>query len=267
MGGRVAGKVAVVVGAGVIDEGWGIGRAVAALYAREGAKVFAVDVDHEKAIKTRDVIRAEGGVCEAHQVDATSSASVKAMVDACVTAYGRIDILHNNVGISSVGGLLDLPEETWNRDIAVNLTSAFLTCRHAVPVMLKGGGGAIVNTASVMGVRYFYRPVLGYATAKAGVIQLTRWIAVEFLEKGIRANCVVPGVIDTPRARWRMKNIWNMSDDEIEQGAADRAKQAPGGKLGNAWDIANAALYLASDEARYVTGTELVVDGGLLARS
>lgn len=267
MGGRVAGKVALVVGAGVVDEGWGIGRAVAALYAREGAKVFAADVDHEKAIRTRDVIRAEGGTCEAHQVDATNSASVKAMVDACVKAYGRIDILHNNVGVSSVGGLLDLPEETWHRDIAINLDSAFLTCRHTVPVMLNGGGGSIVNTASVMGVRYFYRPVIGYATAKAGVIQLTRWIAVEFRDKGIRANCVVPGVIDTPRAKWRMKNHWNMSDEQIAQGIADRAKQAPGGKVGDAWDIARAALYLASDESRYVTGTELVVDNGLLAQS
>jgi len=267
MGGRVSGKVAIVVGAGVVDEGWGIGRAAATLYAREGARVFAADLDHEKAIKTRDIIRAEGRTCEAHQVDATRSDSVKAMVDACMETYGRVDILHNNVGISSVGGLIDLPEDTWYRDIAVNLHSVFLSCRHTVPAMLKGGGGAIVNTASVMGVRYFHRPVIGYATAKAGVIQLTRWIAIEFQERNIRANCVVPGVIDTPRAAWRMRNQWNLSGEALEKKLADRAQAAPGGKMGNAWDIAQAALYLASDDARYVTGTELVVDGGILARS
>jgi NAD(P)-dependent dehydrogenase (short-subunit alcohol dehydrogenase family) len=266
MAGRLAGKAALVVGGGAVAEGWGIGRAISVLFAREGAKVFCADLDPAAARRTQELIEAEGGTCVPGQVDATDSASVLATVNACVAAFGRIDILHNNVGVSTGGGLLDLTEEQWDRDIAVNLKSAFLACRHTVPLMRDAGGGSIVHTASINGKRHTVRNVIAYSAAKGGMLQLSRNIAHEFLAVGIRSNCVVPGMIETPRGAFRMKNELGWTDEKIAQTLADRRSFMPGARVGTGWDIAYAALYLASDESKYVTGSEVIVDGGLSSR-
>lgn len=263
MAGRMQDKVVIVVGAGASGPGWGNGKAAAVLYAREGAKVFAVDNRLEAAQQTRDLIAQEGGQCTAHATDVASSSSVQDMVQACVRQYGRIDVLHNNVGIVETGGPVETSEESWNRVIAINQSSVFLTCKHVLPTMLEQQSGAIVNIASVAALRWIGFPYLAYSAAKAAMIAMTTNMAVQYAAQGIRANCVLPGFMNTPLIREPLaKSYGGDVDSMIEQ----RDKLSPTGKMGDAWDTAYAALFLASDEARYVNGTQLVVDGGLSAR-
>jgi NAD(P)-dependent dehydrogenase (short-subunit alcohol dehydrogenase family) len=256
--GRLEGKVAIVAGAGAIAEGWGNGKATAVLFAREGARVFAVDRDLEAARETEAIIRAEGGECTAHRADVASAAEVDAMVTACLAAYGRIDVLFNNVGIQIVGGPLEIAEEEFERLMAVNVKSMYLTCRAVIPVMLRQGGGAIVNNASTAGIRYTY-PNVGYAASKGAVLQLTQSIGVQYASRGIRCNAVLPGYIATPRITARLKRS---NPDDWEDKLKERLDQLPAARFGTGWDIAHAVLYPASDEAAFVTAAELVVDGG-----
>jgi NAD(P)-dependent dehydrogenase (short-subunit alcohol dehydrogenase family) len=255
---RLANKVAIVAGAGSVAPGWSNGKATAVLFAREGAKVFAVDRDLAAARDTKAAIDAEGGQCIAHQADVSVASEVEAMVAACVAAYGRVDILFNNVGIQVVGGPLEISEQDWDRLMTVNAKSMYLTCRAVIPIMLKQGGGSIVNNASVAGHRFSYANV-GYAASKGAVRQLTQNIGVQYAAQGIRCNAVLPGYIATPRITDRLKRS-NPSD--YENKIRERAMSVPSGRLGDAWDVAFAVLYLASDEAKYVTAAELVVDGG-----
>ena len=176
---RLKDKVAIVTGAGSVGPGWGNGKATAVLFAREGAKVVAVDINLAAAEETKGIIDGEGGECTVHKADVSEFDEVKAMVDRCLETYGRIDILHNNVGIVVVGGPVETSEETWDRVSAVNLKSMFLTCKHVLPHMERQGGGAIVNISSIAGIRYTGIPYITYYTTKAGILELTQGIALQ----------------------------------------------------------------------------------------
>lgn len=264
MAGRLQDKVALVTGAGCVGPGWGNGRATAVLFAREGAKVFAVDKNGDSMRETLDCVAEFGGVIKAHECDVTQSASVKGMIDACVAAFGRLDVLVNNVGGSAAGGPVELSEEAWDGQINYNLKSVFLACKHALPIMERQGGGAIVNLASTSGLRFTGSPQVGYAASKAAVIQLSRVVAVQYANKGIRVNTVVPGQLHTPMVEARLAK--QRTGGDIDALLKTRVSRIPLGFMGDGRDTANAALFLASDEARFVTGTEIVVDGGMIAR-
>jgi len=257
-------KVALVTGAGCIGPGWGNGRATAVLFAREGAKVFAVDRSSAAMKETLDRVTEFGGAIKTYECDVTDNAAVKAMIEACFAAFGRIDVLVNNVGGSAAGGPVELSEEAWDAQIDSNLKSVFLTCKHVLPVMERQGGGAIVNLASTSGLRWTGSPQVGYAASKAGVIQLSRVVAVQYANKGIRVNTVVPGQLHTPMVEARLAT--QRAGGDVEKLLKSRVERIPQGFMGDGRDTANAALFLASDEARFVTGTEIIVDGGMVAR-
>ncbi|HEY0522347.1 MAG TPA: SDR family NAD(P)-dependent oxidoreductase [Stellaceae bacterium] len=259
----LAGKIAVVTGSGSSGPGWGNGKATAVLFARQGATVIGVDVNGEAAAETQRLIESEGGSSIALTSDVTDAEQVRALIADTAARFGRIDVLVNNVGRSEPGGPVELDEETWDAQMALNVKSAFLTCKQVLPVMERqGGGGAIVNVSSVAGLRYIGKPQVGYSAAKAALIQFTRVTAVLYAAKGIRLNCVVPGLMDTPLVQ-RLAEKYAGGD--LEGFRAHRDGQVPMGRMGDGWDVAHAALFLASDEAKYVTATEIVVDGGLTA--
>jgi hypothetical protein len=263
MSGRFAGKVALVAGAGCIGPGWGNGRAAAVKFAQEGAKVFAVDRNAEAMTETVARVGNDGEITT-HVCDVTDDAQVGAMAEACRKAFGRIDILVNNVGGSAAGGAAELSEDAWDNQIDYNLKSVFLGCRHVIPIMIGQGGGAIVNMASTSGTRYTGSPQIGYASAKAAIIQFSRVTAVQYAGKGIRVNTVVPGQMHTPMVEARLAK--QRTGGDIEALLKARVARIPLGFMGDGRDTANAVLFLASDEARFITGTEIVVDGGMTAR-
>ncbi len=258
MDGRLTGKVALVFGAGSSAPGWGNGKATAVTYARAGARVVAVDKVTAAAVETAALIAGEGLTGLALTADVTRDDEVAAAVAATLSAYGRIDILHNNVGITEPGGPVETSADSWHRVIDTDLTSVFLTCKHVLPVMEAQGSGAIVNISSIAAIRHAY-PYIAYAAAKAGVNQFTASVARQYAGRGIRANAIMPGMMDTPMARRQIAAHYASEAEML------RARDAlcPMGFQGTAWDIAHAALFLASDEARYITGVCLPVDGGL----
>lgn len=264
MPGRLEGKVAIVTGAGCVGPGWGNGRAAAVLFANEGAHVLAVDKSTDAMRETLERARGTAGRITAHECDVTDSADVAAMIAACRSIYGRVDILINNVGGSTAGGPVELSEEAWDAQVDFNLKSVFLTCKHVLPVMEAQGGGAIVNTASTSGLRWTGAAQVAYAACKAGVIQFSRVVAVQYANKGIRVNSVVPGQMHTPMVETRLAK--QRSDGDVDALLRQRLARIPLGFMGDGRDTANAALFLASDEARFITGTEIVVDGGMTAR-
>lgn len=259
---RLDGKIALVTGCGSSGPGWGNGKAIAVLLARQGASVFGVDLDLEAAEATRELIRAEGGVAEVLAVDVTDQAQVGAMAAACIERFGRIDILVNNVGRSEPGGPVEMSEATWDEQMDVNVKSAFLTCKSVLPIMERQGGGAVVNISSVAGLRYVGKPQVAYAAGKAALMQFTRTTAVLYAGRGVRLNCVVPGLMFTPLVQRLAEKYANGDFDGF---VARRHQQVPMGRMGDAWDVAHAVLFLASDESRYITAQEIVVDGGLTA--
>jgi NAD(P)-dependent dehydrogenase (short-subunit alcohol dehydrogenase family) len=261
--GRLQDRVAIVFGAGSSGPGWGNGKATAVTFARQGAIVHVVDVNREAAEETRGIIAGEGGRAHAGAADVTNSESVKALVDSVAAAHGRIDILHNNVGITDMGGPVELSEEAWQRGLDINVTSAFLTCKHVLPVMLKHKRGAIVNVSSIAAVRYTGYPYISYYAGKSALNQFTVGIALQYAKDGIRANAIMPGMMNTPLI---YKQITGQYASDAEM-VAKRDAACPMGRMGTAWDVANAALFLASDEAAYVTGHCLPVDGGLSCRA
>lgn len=264
MPGRLAGKVAIVTGAGSVGDGWGNGRATAVVFAEEGARVLAVDRDPAPLEATLDLIADGGGTATGHSCDVTDTAAVQGMVAAAVDAYGGLDVLVNNVGGSRHGGPTELDEAGWQAQLDLNLTSAYLGCRHAIPAMRARGGGAIVNIASTSGLRFTGSPQVAYAAAKAGVIQLSRVTAVQHAPERIRVNTVVPGQLHTPMVEARLAH--QRAGGDVDALLAQRLARIPLGFMGDGRDTAHAALFLASDEARFVTGTEIVVDGGMTAR-
>jgi NAD(P)-dependent dehydrogenase (short-subunit alcohol dehydrogenase family) len=259
---RLAGKIALVTGGGCIGEGWGNGKAICVLFARHGAKVLVVDRNLRSAEATVAIIEGEGGEAAACEADVSVSAQVCAAVETCVGRFGRVDILLNNVGITALGDPVQTSEEDWDRVFAVNVKSAFLLAKHGLPELLKAGGGSIVNVSSGSSLRYGGVPYVSYAASKAALNQLTRHIGLIYADRGIRANCVLPGAIQTPMAYAFALKGYSSSGD-VEEMRRKRAAISPTGAEGSAWDVANAALYLASDEAAYVNATLLVVDGGL----
>lgn len=255
---RFVDKVVVVFGAGCSGPGWGNGKAAAALYAREGARVVAVDIDLEAAQETCAVLAGEGFPAQALAADATRSADVSEIVSRVVSRYERIDVLHNNVGGTEMGDAIELSEEHWHRAIDINLTSAFLTCKHVLPVMLNQHRGTIVNVSSLASIQVNQYPYIAYQSAKAGLNHFTRAIAVRYAHHGVRANAVLPGVIDTPLIYKQIAGDF----EGIEEMRRTRDAASPMGHMGDAWDVAHAAAFLASDDAKYITGVCLPVDGG-----
>jgi NAD(P)-dependent dehydrogenase (short-subunit alcohol dehydrogenase family) len=257
-------RVVIVTGAGSVATGWGNGRATAVRFAEEGAKVFAVDRDGAKLSETLSLIAQAGGTAEPHICDVTDGKAVAAMVQACLHAFQRVDVLVNNVGGSASGGPVEMSEEVWDAQVDFNLKSVFLACKHVLPVMERQGAGAIVNLASTSGLRWTGSPQVGYAASKAGVMQLSRVVAVQYANKGIRVNTVVPGQLHTPMVEARLAG--QRAGGDVEKLLQTRVSRIPAGFMGDGRDTAHAALFLASDEARFVTGTEIIVDGGMVAR-
>jgi NAD(P)-dependent dehydrogenase (short-subunit alcohol dehydrogenase family) len=264
MSGRLQDRIAIVTGAGCVGPGWGNGRATAVRFAEEGAKIFAVDRNLDSVSETIERVKAAGGEIVTHQCDVTGAASVEIMVKTCLDRFGRIDILVNNVGGSAQGGPVEMSEDVWDGQVDYNLKSVFLTLKHVLPVMEKQKGGAIVNIASTSGLRWTGAAQVGYAATKAGVIQLSRVVAVQYADKGIRVNTVVPGQLHTPMVEARLAG--QRAGGDVEALLKSRLERIPVGFMGDGRDTANAALFLASDEARFITGTEIVVDGGMTVR-
>ncbi|TPQ40931.1 SDR family NAD(P)-dependent oxidoreductase [Cupriavidus pinatubonensis] len=260
-GRRLYGKVAVVIGAGQSPgEGVGNGRAAAIRFAREGARVVAVDRNLESAQETASIISAEGFECIAASADVTREEDLARVMQEAVQRWGSLDVLHNNVGVSIAGGdrdLMDITEEGFDNICRINLRGTVFACKHAVAIMREQGRGAIVNVSSSAAVGKY--PYVAYKASKAGVVAFTEQLALQNAPFGIRANCVLPGLIATPMAVDTRVKEWGQSREQV---TAERDAKVPLGRQGTGWDVANAALFLASDEANFVTGVSLLVDGG-----
>jgi len=262
---RLKGKVALVTGAGSIGPGWGNGKAAAVLFAREGAKVLCADINGDAAQETADIIQGEGGVANVFTADVTDAGQVRDMIAACHDAWGRIDVLHNNVGIVAPGGAGEQSEEDWDKVVATNLTSMFLTCKQVIPIMQDQNGGSIINLSSISSLRYMGINYVAYPTTKAAINQFTKVTAGQYGSWNIRVNAILPGFNRTPmvdNAVVEMVQKGTDPDMTLDKYYAWREEKIPLRRWGDAWDIANAAVFLASDESSYVTGLELVVDGG-----
>jgi hypothetical protein len=257
-------RVVFISGAGSVGTGWGNGRAMAVFFAQEGAKVFGLDVKRENMQETQALIQSFGGSFHAHQCDVTSSPSMLEAVTACVAQWGQIDVLINNVGGSAKGGPVEMSEEVWDAQIDHNLKSVFLGCKHVLPHMIKAQKGAIVNMSSTSGIRWTGSAQVAYAATKAGVLQMSKVLAVQYAKQGIRVNSVVPGQLHTPMVETRLAG--QRTGGDVTALLAQRQSRIPLPFMGDGRDSAHAALFLASDEARFITGTEIVVDGGMSAR-
>ena len=264
---RLAGKIAVIVGAGQSPgQGIGNGRATVLRFIQEGSKILAVDRDLAAAEETAVLAAKEGGECVPFAADVTREASLAAAMAEAVRRWGRIDILHNNVGVSVGGGdkpIEELTEEAYDRVSAINLRGTIMACKHALPIMRRQQAGAIVNISSVAAFENTY-PLVTYKVTKAGMVAFTQQLALQNASYGIRANCILPGLMDTPMAVDTRARAGNRSRADV---AAERDAKVPlRGKMGTGWDVANAALFLASDEANFITGVALPVDGGALVK-
>lgn len=260
---RLQDKIALVFGAGSVGCGWGNGKATAVTYARNGAKVACVDVTANAAEETAAIIKEEGGEAIALACDVTKGADVKRTVDATLRKWKRIDVLHNNVGHARMGGPVELTEEEWDREIDLNTKGIFHACKHVLPVMVKQGKGAVINISSSAGLRYVGYDYPSYYLAKGGVNQLTIGLALQYARAGIRVNAICPGLMDTPLIHQQITGTYASREEMVRA----RNEASPTGRMGTAWDVAHAALFLASDEAQYITAVILPVDGGLTARA
>ena len=252
---RLEGKVAIITGAGSSGPGIGNGKATSLLFAREGAKVLLVDATLERAEETQRMIREEGGEASVFQADMTNRGDCQAMADAAMERYGRLDILDNNVGMSMRGTVVDVSEDDWDRIIAVNVKSMIFASGAAIPYMKESGGGSIINISSIAGLRAHSQTP--YTTTKTAVIGLTFSMAADHGQDNIRVNCIAPGLLHTPMTAPRM------NEEQREQ----RKSAAPLGTEGTAWDVGWAAVFLASEEARWITGIVLPVEAGLTVTS
>jgi NAD(P)-dependent dehydrogenase (short-subunit alcohol dehydrogenase family) len=262
---RLQGKTAVIIGAGQSPgEGIGNGRATAIRFAQEGAKVLAVDRDIDSAKETAELVKKEGAECLTFEADVTQESTLADAIGFAHKQWGRIDILDNNVGVSVGGGdqpLLELTEETFDRIGAINLRGTIMACKNVIPIMREQQSGAIINISSMAAWVNF--PLVTYKTTKAGMIAFTQQLALDNAPYGVRANAILPGLMNTPMAVDTRVRATGQSREEI---VAMRDANVPlRGKMGTAWDVANAALFLASDEAQFITGIALPVDGGALA--
>ena len=259
----LTGKTVVVAGGGSVAPGWSIGRASCVTYARLGATVCVLDRDLASAQETVRLIEAEGGSASAYRTDMALEADIVETFREIASRFEAIDVLHHNVGIGKTGGPMETTAEDLDRIHSVNVKSLMLSCQAVLPGMAERGSGAIISIASVAGMRYLGYPHLAYCTTKAAVIQMTRMIAQQYAAQGIRANTVVPGLIDTPRVS---ANVAHMFSESLDEAKAARARQVPMQRMGTAWEVANACAFLASDAASCVSGTEIVVDGGITGK-
>lgn len=257
-GSRMAGKTVLVFGAGSSGPGWGNGKAAAVLYAREGARVACVDIDRAAAEETAALIAGEGGEALALAADVTRLEAVEGAVEATLARFRRIDVAHNNVGVVVPGGPADLTEESFQRGLDLNLGPVWRSAKVLLPRFLAQGGGVFVNIASIAGIRWTGYPYFAYSAAKAAVVQATKAIALQYAAQNIRANAVLPGLIDTPLVYRQIAGAFG----DVEAVIESRNRAVPMGRMGTAYDVAAAALFLASDEARFITGVALPVDGG-----
>jgi NAD(P)-dependent dehydrogenase (short-subunit alcohol dehydrogenase family) len=255
---RLKGRVAIVFGAGSSGPGWGNGKATAVAYAREGARVVAVDLVAEAAEETAAIVKGEGGEAVAVTADTTETKDVEAAVAATLRAFGRVDILHNNVGVVLHGGPDALDEAAFLRNMDVNVGSLFRTAKAVLPHFMAQRSGAIVNISSLAAIRFIGYPSFAYYTTKAAVNQATVALALQYASYNIRANCIMPGLIDTPLIYTQIASQYATADEMVKA----RARAVPLGRMGTAWDVANAAVFLASDDASFITGVCLPVDGG-----
>lgn len=260
----LTGRVVFVAGAGSAGPGWSIGRASSVTYARLGAQVCVVDRDPESAAETTALIHAEGGTAHTFVGDVAIAADVQRLFDEARARFGPIDVLHHNVGIGQTGGPMETSAEDFDRIHAVNVRSLLLASQQVLPDMVARGRGSIITISSVAGQRYLGYPHLAYSVTKAAVVHFTHMIAQQYAASGVRANTVVPGLIDTPRIATTVAKMF--SGTSLEEARAARSSQVPMGRMGTAWDVAHACAFLASDAAAYVTGTELVVDGGITGK-
>jgi NAD(P)-dependent dehydrogenase (short-subunit alcohol dehydrogenase family) len=263
---RLKDRVAIVVGAGQSPgEGMGNGRATALTFAREGARVLCVDHNLGSAQETVDMIAAKGGTAVAFKADVTKNAELKAMAEDAHVRWGRIDILHNNVGVSLAGGdaeLLDITEDALDRCVAINLKSCIFAAKHVIPIMRLQQSGVIINISSMAVISTY--PYVAYKATKAAMVAFTEQLAYQNAQYGIRANVILPGLMNTPMAVDTRARAFKKTRAEVE---AERDAKVPlRKKMGTAWDVANAALFLASDEANFITGVTLPVDGGASVR-
>ena len=256
------GKTAIVTGCGSEGEGWGNGRAIATLLARQGAKVIGTDLNYKAAKNTQDFILKENNECEIYEVNMSNKNDVDSFFKNVTKQHEQINILVNNVGRSEPGDPEVLDYDVWREQFSTNLDTAFFAIKQVIPTMKKIGGGSIVNISSVAGMRYVGKPQVGYSASKAALMQMTKTTAIIHAENKIRLNCVVPGLMHTPLVE-RLANKY--ADGKYEEFVKTRNNQVPMKKMGSSFDVANAVLFLASDEAKYITGTEIVVDGGLTA--
>ena len=258
---RLEGKVAVVIGAGQSPgEGLGNGRAAAIRFAREGARVLAVNRSLPSAEETAEMIRAEGGQAVACEADISNEGDIIRAISETVRLWGRLDVLHNNVGVSLGGGdadLMEITEDRFDNIYKINLRGTAFTCKHALRIMRQQRSGVIVNVSSAAAVGLY--PYAAYKATKAGVNALTEQLALQNAPFNIRINAIMPGLIDTPMAVATRAKKWSKSREEV---LAERNAKVPLGRQGSAWDVANLALFLASDEASFITGTSILVDGG-----
>jgi len=257
---RLDGRVVLVFGAGSAADGLSNGRAAALAYAEAGALVAAIDIDAESAATTAERIRDKGGIAVAITADVTDESSVAAAVATAGAALGTPAVLHNNVGMAMLGAVHELSRAGWDRGLALNTTGAFLTCKHTLPLMLESGRGAIINVSSLAAVRYTGYDYPVYMAGKAALDQLTVSIALGYARRGIRANAILPGLIDTPLVGAQLH-----SGGDLARAQSERDEASPTGRMGSPWDVAHAAVFLASDEAAYINGVCLPVDGGLSA--
>ena len=263
---RLADKIAIIVGAGQSPgEGMGNGRATALRFAREGAKILAVDRSLASATETAQLVAGEGGDCVAFEADVTKEQTLAEAIAAAQKRWGRVDILHNNVGVSIAGGdasPLEITEEAFDRVCAINLRGTVMACKHVLPIMRQQRSGVIINISSVAAWENY--PLVAYKATKAAMIAFTQQLAIQNAEFGIRANVILPGLMDTPMAVDTRARARGVSRTQV---AAERDAKVPlRHRMGTAWDVANAALFLASDEAAFITGVALPVDGGALVR-
>ena len=261
---RLKGKVALITGAGSVGPGWGNGRAMTIRFAQEGAQVFATDIDETRLDETLSYAGDEKANIQKGFVDVMQSSSIEKMVQECLQRFGRIDILVNNVGGSAKGGPVEMTEEVWDTQVDYNLKSVFLTCKYVLPGMIQQGSGAIIHMASTSGMRWTGSAQIAYAATKAGIIQFSKVLAVQYAKQNIRVNTIVPGQLHTPMVETRLAK--QRTGGDIATILEQRQARIPLPFMGDGMDTANAAVFLASEEARFITGTEIVIDGGMSAK-
>ncbi len=259
---KLEGRTALVFGAGSIGSGWGNGKAAAVAYARAGARVVAIDWHKTAAEETAQIISSEGGAALALTCDVTKFDAVERVATRAKKEFGTLDILHNNVGHAGMGGPIELDEEQWLREIDINLNSMFRTVKAVLPVMLAQKRGVITNISSSAGIRFTGYPYASYYASKGGVNQFTVGLGVQYARDGVRCNAILPGLMDTPLIYAQISGQY-ASTEEMQSA---RHAATPPGRMGTAWDVAHAAVFLASDDAQYINAVCLPVDGGLTAR-